>query len=189
MKQGLSDNTFGGDSVPSSNFETQVWMHNDIYNITADIAGKLWLGTKAFTYIYDGKTFNPFHGSPTFSNIRSIIQDKKGNIWLGGKYGLYRYNGRTFTNFSQDVVGYIYEDKKGNIWTTSESKKDRVWVLSRYDEISLNNEKPIPMEIKSKYKGDKGMLYGILEGNDGSIWVGSGNGVYRYDGKTFTDLK
>ena len=29
---------------------------------------------------------------------------------------------------------------------------------------------------------------GILEANDGSIWFGSGGGVYRYDGKTITDL-
>ncbi|SKA06505.1 hypothetical protein SAMN04488128_102558 [Chitinophaga eiseniae] len=29
---------------------------------------------------------------------------------------------------------------------------------------------------------------GILEDNDGSIWFGSGGGVHRYDGKTFTDF-
>ncbi len=34
-----------------------------------------------------------------------------------------------------------------------------------------------------------GMLCGILEANDGSIWFGSINGVYRYDGKTITDFK
>jgi hypothetical protein len=34
-----------------------------------------------------------------------------------------------------------------------------------------------------------GMLLGILEANDGSIWFGSGGGVYRYDGNTITDFK
>ena len=33
------------------------------------------------------------------------------------------------------------------------------------------------------------MLCNILEANDGSIWFGSMNGVYRYDGKTITDFK
>ena len=29
----------------------------------------------------------------------------------------------------------------------------------------------------------------ILEANDGSIWFGYASGIYRYDGKTFTDFK
>jgi len=37
-----------------------------------------------------------------------------------------------------------------------------------------------------------GMLCGILEATDGSIWFGALGpemGVYRYDGKTITDFK
>jgi hypothetical protein len=44
---------------------------------------------------------------------------------------------------------------------------------------------PTVTEIKSQ----PGMLLGILEANDRSIWFGSGDGVYRYDGKTITDFK
>ena len=38
------------------------------------------------------------------------------------------------------------------------------------------------------------VFLGIVEANDGSIWIGSaggadGGGVYRYDGKTITDFK
>ena len=29
----------------------------------------------------------------------------------------------------------------------------------------------------------------ILEANDGSIWFGAADGVYRYDGKTIMDFK
>jgi ligand-binding sensor domain-containing protein len=32
-------------------------------------------------------------------------------------------------------------------------------------------------------------VLGILEANDGSIWFGAFDGVYRYDGKTITDFK
>jgi ligand-binding sensor domain-containing protein len=35
----------------------------------------------------------------------------------------------------------------------------------------------------------KPAFLGLLEANDGSIWFGSMNGVYRYDGKTITDFK
>jgi ligand-binding sensor domain-containing protein len=189
LKQGLADDTGGGDSTNVSDQENKVWMHNDIHTIMEDKTGKLWFGTKAATYTYDGKTFTLFNDSKTFTNVRAIMQDKKGNIWLGGNYGLWCYNGRTFTPFSQNAIAYIYQDKKGNIWTTSENQKDREWILSRYDESSLADKKPMVTEFKSLYKGYKGMLYGILEANDGSIWVGGGNGVYRYDGKTLTEFK
>jgi hypothetical protein len=81
----------------------------------------------------------------------------------------------------------IIEDKKGNIWTTGAvNPNGNVWALSRYDAKSLYNKMPTVTEIKSGGRMD---FLGILEANDGSIWFGSGSGVHRYDGKTFTDFK
>jgi ligand-binding sensor domain-containing protein len=172
------------------------WMHNDVNSIIEDKTGKLWFGTRGYAFMYDGKTFTAItnmDGKP-FANVRSMITDKKGNIWLGGNDGLWRYNGSTFTNFTQKFVGYIYEDKKGNIWTSSESSDDlskvlnstnnTAWALSRYDEKSLSNKKPTVTQIAYKP-----MIFGILEARDRSIWFGSIDGVYRYDGKTITDFK
>ncbi|HEY5392729.1 MAG TPA: two-component regulator propeller domain-containing protein, partial [Hanamia sp.] len=135
---------------------------------------------------YDGKTFTTITNKDgkAFANVRSIIKDKKDNIWLGGYDGLWRYDGSTFTNFTQNFVGDVYEDRKGNIWTSSQSDNGQDWALSRYDEKSLSNKKPTVTEIKSGGNG----LFGILEARDGSIWFGSGNGVYRYDGKTVKRL-
>jgi hypothetical protein len=62
-------------------------------------------------------------------------------------------------------------------------------MLSCYDAKALYNKKPTVTEIKSKYEGSKGMLCGMLEANDGSILSGSLFGVYRYDGKSFTEFK
>jgi ligand-binding sensor domain-containing protein len=180
-------------------------MHNDVNAIIEDKTGKLWFGTRGYTFIYDGKTFTTItnkDGKP-FANVRSIIEDKKGNIWLGGHDGLWRYNSSTFTNFTQNFVGYIYEDKKGNIWTSSENTNPQglalprygenflsgsvsargQWMLSRYDEKSLSNKKPTVTEIINKP-----MIFGILEDDKGSIWFGSVDGVYRYDGNTITSF-
>ena len=65
----------------------------------------------------------------------------------------------------------------------------KVWALSRYDGKTLSNKKPTVTEIKSDYEANKRMIFGILEATDGSIWFGSLDGVYRYDGKTITDFK
>ena len=128
---------------------------------------------------YDGKTFTVFRnndGKP-FTNVRSIIEDRKGNIWLGGPDGLWQYDGSTFSNFTQRFVGYIYEDKKGNIWTSSGANhaSDQNWILSRYEAKSLSNKNPTVTEIKPKV----GMLFGILEAHDGTIWFGAVDGVHR----------
>lgn len=168
---------------------------NEIHSIIEDRMGKLWFGTRGKAYIYDGITFTVFtnNGKP-FTNVRSIIEDKKGNIWLGGNDGLWRYDparqsdsaalragGGTFTNFAQNSVSKIYEDKNGNIWTSSQRANDARWLLSRYEANSLSDQKPRVTEIESEYEQNKGMILGILEANDGSIWFGGGDGVRRFD--------
>jgi ligand-binding sensor domain-containing protein len=157
-----------------------------------DKTGKLWFSTGDGARIYDGKTFTVLKnkdGKP-FKNVRSVIEDKKGNIWLSEVDGLWRYDGSTLTKVSQKGAYALLEDKKGNIWTTAEVKPNGDWALFRYDQKSLSDKKPIVTDITSKYEGyNKNCLFGILEANDGSIWVGGLDGVYRYDGNTFKNLK
>lgn len=164
------------------------WKQNDVNTIVEDKTGKFWFGTQKDASVYDGKTFATISDKDgkALTNIRSMIKDKKGNIWLGGNDGLWCYNGSTFINFTSNVVGYIYEDKNGNIWTSSESSGSRGWVISRYDAKTLFNKKPAVTEIKPENNKE---IFSMLEAADGSIWFGSVNGVYRYDGKTFTDFK
>ncbi len=182
-EQTAGDNGGGGDSVHVSGYQQD----NDVNTIIEDNTGKFWFGTRGNTFTYDGKTFTRIthKDEKAFVNVRSIIKDKKGNIWLGGNGGLWRYDGNTFTNITPKFVGNIMEDKKGNIWTSSESALNKNWALTRYDQNSLSGNKLVGTEILSI----KGMLFGLLEANDGSIWVGALNGVYRYDGTNVTDFK
>jgi ligand-binding sensor domain-containing protein len=53
----------------------------------------------------------------------------------------------------------------------------------------LSNKKPAVTVIASRYERIKGMIFGILEAYDGTIWFGALDGVYRYDGNTITDSK
>lgn len=170
----------------------------EVTSIIEDKTGKFWFGTRGNTFVYDGKTFTTLtHEGGPFRNVRTIIEDKKGHIWLGGNDGLWHYDGKTFTNFTQQFVGYIYEDKKGNIWTSSDSDRTKSfkidlqsisnqkgWTLSRYNEKSLANNATLPEIIRT----NEGMIFGILEADDGSVWFGTLEGVYRYDGKTITSF-
>jgi ligand-binding sensor domain-containing protein len=175
------------------NFTTKEGLsNNDLTTIMEDKTGKIWIGTRGEACFYDGKTFTVFKNKDgkAFNNVWSIIEDKKGSIWFGDVDGLWRYDGSTFTKVSQRGAFAIIEDKKGNIWTTGEVKPNGYWGLSCYDQKFLYS-KPTVTEIMTR-KGP-GMLCGILEANDGSIWFGALgaiiSGAFRYDGKTITDFR
>lgn len=157
---------------------------NDVNSIIEDQAGMLWIGARGEAFTYDGTTFTRItrdDGSP-FINVRCILKDKNDNIWLGGNDGLWRFGNNSFTNIATNFFGYIYEDRDGNIWTSSESSDNRhAWVLSKFPAASLDSEKPTVNQILKK----EGMFFGIVEDNEERIWVGTGDGVFRYDGYSF----
>jgi ligand-binding sensor domain-containing protein len=189
----MSGETMNEDRTGKSFSERQPY---EVNSIIEDRTGKFWFATRGNTFIYDPhpsneqvKTFTIFtHDGKPFRNVRCIIEDRRGNIWLGGNDGLWRYDGKTFTNFTEQFIGYIYEDKNGNILTSSGNiKGQQGWALSRYDKMSLTNNYSI--SVPETIKGNEGMIFGILEADDGSIWFGSGNGVNRYDGSAIDDFK
>jgi ligand-binding sensor domain-containing protein len=157
---------------------------NTVHRIIEDNTGKIWFGTDGNTFLYDGRRFTIFKDSEgnAFNSVWSIMEDKKRNIWLGGSYGLWLYDGNTFTQFANNFVGYIYEDKKGNIWTGGRNTNG-IWSLSNYDKKLSSDKQPTVIEITQSRN-----LFGILEVHDGSIWLGSSDGVYRYDGNNLTRL-
>ncbi len=170
-----------------------------INTIIEDKTGKLWIGTRGDAFTYDGKKFTALtnNDGKTFKNVWGIVEDRKGNIWFGDD-GLWRYDpsaalktgSSSFTKLSEKGVLSILEDKKGNIWTSS--VVGRSSELLRYDAKSLSNMIPfsnIKPTVTIVSDGIDNAFFGILEAFDGSIWIGSGSGVYRYDGKTFTNFK
>ncbi|MES2371434.1 MAG: two-component regulator propeller domain-containing protein [Bacteroidota bacterium] len=177
---------YDGKSFQNFSMKGEYWWSNFITTIMEDKAGKLWIATRGDVSIYDGKTFYTVTNKDNAFDVWSIIEDKKGNIWFGGWDGLRRYDGKTFTKFAHNTgYNFIIEDKKGNIWTSG-IIKGSTWALSRYDQKSLYDKEPTVTEIMS---GQLRTSSGILEANDGSIWFGNANGVYRYDGKAITDFK
>ncbi len=156
----------------------------EVNAIMEDKQGTLWFATRGFTYRYDGSSFTPMlHDGKHFTNARHLIQDKSGTIWLGGQEGLWRFDGEDFTKLSNAFTGFIYEDRAGNIWISSETT-DKTWALSRFDQKSLSQENPIAKIIQGK----EGMIFGILEANDGEIWYGTLEGFRRFDPKAIPVL-
>lgn len=172
------------DGTSFRNFTTEDGLtHNDINTIMEDASGKIWFGTRGTACIY-----NPFdsmfmeilndEGKP-FENVWSIIEDRTGNIWLSSA-GLWRYDGHTFSRIADEGGICIYEDKKGNIWFNPGHTKLYESGLSRFDAKTLLDEKPMATQV---FQTD-GTFLGISEDKDGNIWIGGGDGIWKYDGKS-----
>jgi ligand-binding sensor domain-containing protein len=170
---------------PIETFQANPNIISNVHSIIEDKTGKFLFGTSGYACVFDGKTCTPLTNKDgsRISFVRSIIRDKKGNIWLGSNTSLWRYDGKTFSNFPGDAL-FIREGKKGNIWALGISANNGRWTLSRYDEKPMANKKPTVIELNQNL----GMMPGILAANDGTVWYGASDGVYRYDGNTITRL-
>ena len=154
--------------------------NSDVNAIIEDDNGRFWIGTRGYAYFYDEEQFTKIEneeGLP-FVNVRTLIKDKSGTIWLGGNNGLWKHNGQSFTQRTKVFVGHIYEDRQGHIWTSSQSEGNReVWELSKYEKQPSNSAPEMARVIFQRAD----MFFGILEDTKGNIWLGSLNGVLRFD--------
>jgi ligand-binding sensor domain-containing protein len=135
-------------------------------------------------------------GSNQYSNVYCGLNDREGNLWFGTSgEGVYRYNGKSFTQFTikdglnSNAVYSILQDSNGNIWFgTSEG-------LCRYNgkafsTISLpTNSNFMPAIGNYEYynaTSKRNTVWSMLQDRKGTIWFGTGDGVYCYDGKNFS---
>ena len=167
-----------------------------------DQKGRMWIGTRGDAYRFENEKFTLIRNQAgeTFYNVWSFAEDQKGNVWFGGSIvkekrastlyldvGLWRYNGETYQKVKEHSASSILADKEGNLWTlgTENAIGQGNWQLMRFDAKTLQEENPTGSQVFSIPI----MLCQVIQARDGSIWFGSGRGVFRYDGQTITDLK
>ena len=165
-----------------SNLTTEQGLSNhDINSIIQDEKGNFWIGTRGEAMMYDGKTFSNIlkPDGTHFTNVRRIIRDRKDQIWLGGNDGLWTYDRKSFQQLDRNFTGYIYEDSAGKIWTSTDDGNGSTWVLKVYSTQPKSSMSP------QIHRPRVGMLFDIMEDNQGHIWFGSLKGVGKFDGKEF----
>ncbi|WP_420460075.1 ligand-binding sensor domain-containing protein [Neolewinella sp.] len=130
-------------------------------------------------------------GHPRFGSINCGLQDKEGNLWFGTtSEGLYKYDGKSFRQFliadglnSNDVTS-IMEDKEGNIWIGGEAGFC-FFDGKTFSKISIPLPKNLPPNDNPPYSKSK-WVFDIMQVKSGKIWFATIDGVFIYDGKSFT---
>lgn len=133
-------------------------------------------------------------GTSEYANIHCGLMDNTGNLWFGTTgEGVYRYDGKLFTQFtvrdglSNNTVWSIAEDKNGNIWFGTDDG------ISRYDgksvshiPISVANGNNFYLNNSLNVPSTKNDVWSIMQSKNGMIWFGTRDGVYCFDGKSFS---
>lgn len=140
--------------------------YNNMFAVTSRSEGKanrIWFGTYAGVFGYDGKSFTTisdktlgFNREETSLHIRSILEDSKSRLWMGNNgIGVLLREGDSTINFSEKQ-GLIHPNSK------------------------RSGEKSMPGTLEH--------IFTLAEDGEGNIWFGDRDaGIWKFDGSNMTN--
>jgi len=149
---------------------------NNIEYILEDRSGHLWFGTQNGITKFDGDKFRALASPELSQAIQTILEDRKGNLWFGTENGAYVIQSKSTTVegpvFDANVSS-ILEDQSGFLWFATLKQG-----LIRYNFLNKDSRH----YLKGKSVKD------MVEDSRGDLWVGTDNGISRFDGREFLDF-
>jgi hypothetical protein len=125
--------------------------------------------------------------------VRNIKKGRNGTILIAGPNnssfgGVFRYDarlpdgqGKSFTNLTNKIGSHqfwdVLEDRRGNVWFTSTDSG-----VYYYNGTSIQH-------FTTKEGLANNRVMSVYEDKAGIIWFGTGDGISRYDGKSFRNFK
>lgn len=135
------------------------------------------------------------HNSKLIKNIVNgivsrFMQDKAGNLWLGTTdNGLYKYDGKLFKQFTTkdgldcNKISCILEDKEGKIWIGTEEGLC-LYNGQTFAQIQIPIPPNLPPNNNAYYQNQ--WVFSMIQAKNEKLWFVTMDGVYIYDGKSFT---
>jgi len=163
----------------------------NVKDIMEDQSGNIWFASQDNgVFRYDGKTIKNITGKEGLGDnyAGGMIQDKAGDYWFTMKGGICRYNGETFTEFTtKDGLGGseiwgIAIEQSGIIWITARGS------TTRYDP-SIPGSNPKAFTVFTAAEGLNCCVQSMYRDRSGNMWWGTGQGLYRFDGKDFYQVR
>jgi diguanylate cyclase (GGDEF)-like protein len=148
--------------------------------------GRIWAGTSQGLFVNEDSAWKLFDGEPKLANspIGALFEDRDRNLWTGANSALMRLrDGRlvgsitTSAQISYKDVRSVFEDREGNLWLGSQiAGLIRLW-----------------NGWTQRYSVDDGLtdpvVWSLARAPDGTIWVGTSDGVSVFDHGHFTTLE
>ena len=166
-----------------------------IYTGIAAENGDLWFGTKEESVghgvmRYDDAAWTTYTTEDGLSNniIYALAQTKDGSIWAGTRSGLGRFSGGTWTSFLPGEDTALHHEKMRTVCADG----DAIWVgHGEYGGGAIKFDPAVGQgrAAWTQYTTVDGLtnnlVFKIHLAADRSLWVGTGNGLNRFDGETW----
>ncbi|MGH8214986.1 MAG: two-component regulator propeller domain-containing protein, partial [Rhodanobacteraceae bacterium] len=172
------------DGLPSAN----------VYAITQDHAGFLWIGTHAGLVRYDSREFRVFRHDPGLpaslpaNDVSALLVDRDGRLWAGGEgTGLNRYQPATggfrhwlhaanrADSLSGNDVMAIAQDRAGTIWVGVYAGGLNKLDANGTGFTHLRHRVDDPTGLASDN------VTALAPAADGGLWIGTDAGLDRLD--------
>ncbi len=153
-----------------------------------DSNGYIWIGTNDGLNRYNGYDFKvySYEGNSQNSIVNNYIvdikEDNKGNIWVGTASGLSKINVK-----DDKITNYLDSPDKGNlshynIGDILVTNDGRV-IVATSGGLNIYNENQDKFErvLEKENQLTSQVINTLTEDNEGNIWLGTKNGVDKYD--------
>ncbi len=175
--------------------KTNSLSHNSVLSIEEDRKGNLWIGTDGGGLnFYNRKTqsYKHFKADPADPNslsagaVLSIEIDNDGSLWLGTwRGGVNHFNPDTGKNTVHTTnakgKGYLSSE---NVWAVLNDSRDDIWLATIGGGVNRFNRKSNQF---TAYRKQNSLIFEVVwcvyEDHLGRIWIGTGEGLARFDAK------
>lgn len=161
----------------------------NVAGIMEDRIGNIWFASsEEGVFRFDGKTVTHIAEKEGLGEnyAGGMAEDKDGNMWFTMKKGICKYDGKTFTEYTaKDGLGGtefwgIIIEKSGIIWITARGS------TTRFDPSVSDSTAFKAFTVKD---GLNCCVQSMYQDRSGNMWWGSGQGLYRFDGQRFYQVK
>lgn len=153
----------------------------DVFAISEDSKGNIWIGALNGVFKYDGSSFKKFSVSDglSYNDTRVIFEDKENVIWVGTSRGLNKINKDSVETVplfeinsdesgnAQPYVRSIHQDEKGVMWIGTYGNG-----IFRLKDGNIDN-------ITTAQGLYDNIVSHIVEDENGNFWMGSNRGISR----------
>jgi PAS domain S-box-containing protein len=172
--------------------EQQGLPSNSIHKFLKTSDGYLWIGTQEGIARFDGVNFTRWNDRRHYANrnlnVFALCESRDGSIWFGTRGGLNRLKDGVITNFTEkdgllsEYIKDVREDLRGVVWIATNKG------LCSYSNGQFKTHPLVLGQVNKPGESEENDANTLLTRRDGSLWVGTKNGVLSVKEERLTAL-